>query len=569
MARFFCFRRNSSNSTSAFTSAARAGAGNHGARRPRRTLLFIPLLIIALVFSAIAGATTYTISPGQDSLQYYVTNRAKHASGDVIILRNGTYTATAASNFVIMTSGFTGHAAYTKLTIQAQNPGLAILDFSNVTNDAIFGGDAAGVTLKDLTFSGSPGTGNLRDLAGSAYTNWTFDGIRFTNSTKTGIQLTQATGVGITLKNLSTTSTFSGPFVVNISGPNSDLDLLIDGVDGRVHARATPNNIAKSPMTSVVLLQNVHDARVRNIRGDYMSGIGLDILSNNNAIQTKNIYVSDVWITRSTDAGVHVGNTTAAVARTSNVHLRNIRVENCANGYGIEFENSVSDCSLNGYTVIHSQRMGAVIAEDTENIQVSGGFVTDVADSIFTYAVPGDGHVTSAAIANQSAGLVMSTGRRHRMTNNVVLNCVRGVVETNDTTQVNPADGGSFSGTWVPAQRNVIRENVFIGCSYIYGVSSNSMPYGGGRANAHMIGPNYFSTPSVAFAFLNNSTTLTQAQFESQFAHNIDKSDVLGASMGVYTKTEAANRLLFRGATWGSLTFTEVLNLLALAETGQ
>ncbi|MGH7177320.1 MAG: hypothetical protein ACREJC_08075 [Tepidisphaeraceae bacterium] len=302
--------------------------------------------------------------------------------------------------------------------------------------------------------------------------------------------------------------------------------------------------------------------RINNVKASYLAARGITILSNDNAKQSRDISISNAFVSFSSGTGIHSGNTTAGVARSYRIHLRNITVEDVYDGYGVEFENSVQDSSLVGFTIRRSQRYGVAIAECTENIIVSGGRIFDVGDNIG--GAPG---------ANASSGIITSTGRRHKITNNLISGCIRGITIAHDATQVNPADaltdsdGVSTSGVATNTQRTIFNGNVITGSTWAYQLNTNAMPSTGGATMAHMIGPNTVVTPSTAFARIDG-VNKTQAEVEAAFPASIDASDTVVTSIGgVYSAQSAVNGMISPVTGPNTYSTQKALNLI-LGNTG-
>ncbi|MGH7177695.1 MAG: hypothetical protein ACREJC_09970, partial [Tepidisphaeraceae bacterium] len=174
------------------------------------------------------------VDPGLNTIQTAI-NAANNTSGDRVILRNGTYTFNT-SQAMLFASAVTG-TLFTNLTVMAENPGLAILNLTGVGFDAIYGDNATGVTIKDIVLTGTPSSGGVvRDHADSPMTGWTFQNITLNAMNKTFFDRpTVAPGVGITIKNITTTALYNALYVINVFGPATNLDMVIDGVDARLH----------------------------------------------------------------------------------------------------------------------------------------------------------------------------------------------------------------------------------------------------------------------------------------------------------------------------------------------
>lgn len=476
----------------------------------RLSALFLAVLLSlasvgnAAVINVTAGVDKITASPGLSSA----------AAGDTIILAAGTYTFGAA-NFPIITHGpALGRAAnwFTSLTIRGVSSATVILDLTGVTGTAIYGGDATNVTIANVTFSGSAGS-FMRDASNSNYQGWTFKSIKLAGMTTIPFLLgpsgwPPATGTGITIKNITTTSTFAAAKVVAITGARNNLDLLIDNIDARLHT-ASSLNIG-------VHLTNVWDVRLRNVRVDDPtdSGVKVDATAADSAATkigavstVRKVYISDVWVKRAGNLGVHVGNTEGYDLHPSwprgmvnNVHMNNIRVEGSIAGYGIEYETLVSNCTLTGFYVYNCVNYGVALAEDTEKIVVSGGFID---------------HITGA----NSAGIITSCGTQNIIVNNLIRDCDYGVkIQSNVLFLITPS-------------RNIVRENTMVGVDYAYGVNlAAAMPSG---VTANMIGPNTIVTPLVAFASDHVGASRTQAQWEADYPTSIDVSDTVVGAVAV------------------------------------
>lgn len=476
------------------------------------------------------------------------------ASGDVVTLLNGTYTFSTAQAILLDSGGLGLGGALTSLTIQGESQSGVILDISGVTFDAIYGGNATNVTLKNLTIIGTPGQSIFRDHSGSPMTGWTIENITvgntglttFTaaplggaNQTFDGVTAARSVffysptgnlGTGVTVRNITTTSAYQAINVVSVTGVGTNLDLTIDGIDARAHVSLVTDGvdtatdpITQSPIANAVLLTNCRDVRVSNVKSDYTRSWGIKVQSSNNTHQSRDISISNVFIAHTAQTGLHVGNTAPEVARTYRVHLRNITVEDALDGYGIEFENSVQDSSLIGFTVRRVQRYGVALAECTENIIVTGGTIDTVGDLIG--GAPG---------ANASSGIITSTGRRHKITENIISNCVRGLTIQHDASQHNPNDGGVDSdgvttgNVATNTQRTLFRDNVMMDVDYAYQLNTSAMPSTGGATMAHMLGPNTIFTPSLAFCRIDG-VNKTQAELEATFPSSIEHSDTVVA----------------------------------------
>jgi hypothetical protein len=225
-----------------------------------------------------------------------------------------------------------------------------------------------------------------------------------------------------------------------------------------------------------------------------------------------------VWVRRATNIGVHVGNTDGhdvhpnwPRSMTNHVYMDNIRVEGTLTGYGIEYENLVSDCSLHHFFVLDCVNYGVALAEDTEKIQVTGGYINGITGS-------------------NSAGIITSCGQQNEIANNVIRNCDYGIkIQSNASFIIVP-------------NRNIIRGNTIDGTKYAYGINlAAAMPSG---VTANMLGPNTITTPTVAFASDHVGGSRTQAQFEGDYPTNIDHSDsVVGSAFPQGTPTESANAI--------------------------
>lgn len=472
------------------------------------------LLIALLVCASAAHATVRTITAGADKISIPAA-LGSCVSGDTLVLSAGTYTFTAGKFIIITDSGALGLGApFTSLTIRGVSAASVIIDCTpGAASPAIYGGDAAKVTLANMTFVGmTGGNGFIRDASNSAYQGWTFQNLKFGSGTNTPFKLgyagwPPATGTGITFHGLTTTSAFGGLNVIDIVGARNNLDMLIDGVDARLHNGTLQRGIH---------MTNVWDVRIRNVRVDDPLDTGMTIeptaadsaATKIGAVNTvRKIYISDVWVRRAANVGVHIGNTDghdvhASWPRgmTSDVHMNNIRVEGTVTGYGIEYENLVTECSLVGFYVYNCVNYGVALAEDTERILVSGGFVDTITGV-------------------NSTGIITAAGQQNIITNNFIRNC-----DTAFKIQYN----ASFIIT--PA-RHIVRENTVANVKYLYGINSDSsMP---SDVTANMLGPNTVVTPTVAFANTQDHGALTQAQFVAQYPTNIDAPDIVVGAVPV------------------------------------
>ena len=434
------------------------------------------------------------VDPGNNTIQAVVNACAK--SGDRIILRNGLYTFTGQSAAFILDSGFVGGGAFTNLEITSQNEKGAILDFTGISSDAIYGGDAQQVKINNMVWQGNPTGQFLRDHANSSYTGWNFDEIDVDATTKTPFLITVALGIGLRITNITSRANFAAARVIELWGPASNIDLFIAYIDGRLHT--APGGV--TTMNTCVKLRDVRDARVRYVEAYDCLVHGLEFMHVDPAKGQRDIFAQHLHVVKTGGVGMHVGNT-ALIGNPGEVYTTRVYVDDYHSedtaAYGFEFENRVAQCSLTNYHIERATTIGVPFAEDTEDIVVAHGVIDGVASSG----------------AGTGAGTAMVNAQDHRFFDNVVANCVYGV---------QLASSGGFT---IPNERDVIKENKFYNCDYIYKFYTAAFPT---NQAANRVGPNAFTAPKIAYALVNDAPQ-TQAQFSAlaSMSPSIDEPDVL------------------------------------------
>jgi len=480
---------------------------------------------------------TVTITAGVDKLQ---TAFSTAVAGDTITCGAGTYTFLDATSTraMIFDSGAVGHSL-SGITIKATTPGTVIFDFSGLSDVAFYGGDATGVTIKDITFKGMPTNGYFRDLANSNYTGWVFqnivlDDINNSGTNKAPFKLSHATiGTGIIIRDITTTANYKCDYVVLFYGTTTELFLTVINVDARVH---------DGGLLACVWLEDVRRARVIDCKVNGPTTNGFKAFSNDAA---KGAYYID-FINCAVDGkslltgalltsgpGLYAGNSDPDAAHaTRYVNFINCSAYNIAS-YGMEIENDTRYCNFYNCSTYNTTQIGIAFAEETQY----NGIYNCTIDTV---------------IGATAEGIALVHNRGTVAIHNTIKNVHYGI-RHNET--------GVFT---IENEINTIANNVFSNVPIIYQVTTASMPplaadttFAGAYLHNNF-GPDVVYGSTTTYAEVDG-VNKTQAQFEALFPPSIASSGVQTSTLTPYSDQGALNNLSGTNA----FSIQEAANVLA------
>jgi hypothetical protein len=493
---------------------------------------------------------TVNVAAGPHTIQDAVN--AAPAAATTFLLGAGTYTLDG--RFLFLLAAVVGHSCsnYTFQGVDRDTVIIDITDSSASGNDSIYGGDAANVTLKDMTITGTPagGAAFLRDAALTVYTGWTFDNIKFNNTHITPFKLgyNMALGTGITIKNIVTTANFGGTAynalasVIDITGPASDLGLTIDNIDCRLN-----NGFVKRVVYGI----DIRDAVIRNIKGYGLYGGAVRLLAVTNGnyrVSVTNVYLDNAWdgvdvgaqptsphYAGVAEPGCYSGNPEESAVRVSRqVHFSNIHIRNNAS-YGIELENDAQYCSVVGFRIYNVHGNGLPLAEETQNNTVSDGTID---------TVRGTGN----------PGIALAHTAYNKVSRVTISNCDWGIRHVDAYKHVD-----NVTPFITRNLKNEISDCVFINVTTPYYVELNSLTnagtesiaYAGAFANNKVYGT--FTSYSIVSYGLADDRNKTQAEFEALFPHTVKRSDTVSTDPPNYLRYAPLVALNLLAGNTGSL----------------
>lgn len=431
---------------------------------------------------------------------------AAAASGDTIILEDGTHGAGGGLQVADFRSGITG-TVFTSLDINADNDYLAIIDFTG----AQFRGmrcAGTGVRWQGVIFSGQPDLGQVWQDTDNALDGWAWVGCKVRSSTAQHWWLYNLAGSSMRWEEIVAESSYLGARIIEVRAPGSaNLDMLLRDIDGSFHPEG-------GAMVNAVHLRDVRDARLYDIKASNTSSYGIHIDSRTVGRGCRDITIRNPVVRNSGGVGIHAGDLSSGQPPGSFVETERVRVINPdidgTSSYGIEYENGPTECEVQGGVIKNAPIYGIVLAEESQGCRIHGTVIHGM-------------EAMSAHIYMKNAVRAVITDTEHQ--------------GFGTEAAIRIADDGAPT---LDNQRHIVANCEGRNLGYIYDLVT--VPAAG---NEHAFCQNRWEAPLIAFARIGAATDITKSAWEITYASSIDEPDTIVDTIGSLQYSQEADARLY------------------------